>query len=390
MAIARYLEDPVARDLAEKMVFLAGPRQVGKTTAARRILEACGPGAYFSWDRREDRRDIREARWPPGRALVVLDELHKYRQWKRWLKGEFDANRQRLRFLVTGSARLEVYRKGGDSLQGRYHHYRLHPFSCAEIAAPGRPLPDPGAEVEVPASSSRETLDALMEYGGFPEPFLAQSPRTLRRWRKERLDRFFREDVRDLETIRDLSAMETLADLLAERVASPLSLNSLREDLEASHRAVSHWVEVLDRLYFAFRVPPFAGKASHGLRKRAKVYLWDSTSVADRGARFENLVALHLLKFCHLLEDREGHRTQLLYLRDSFGREVDFLVTVDRKPWFAVEAKTGEPRVEPALRYYRDRLKIPWAYQVVLDGTRDFVQDGVRCLPAHRFLAALA
>ena len=211
----------------------------------------------------------------------------------------------------------------------------------------------------------------------------------MRRWQKERLDRFFREDVRDLEPIRDLSSFQLLADLLPERVGSPLSLNALREDLEVSHRGLTHWMEVLERLYHVFRVRPFGGPRGRALKKMPKAYLWDASLVAERGPRFENLVALHLLKLCHYLEDTEGHGVTLHYLRDREGREVDFLVTMGRKPWFAVEAKLSATRVDPVLAYFRDRLAIPWAYQVVLEGTRDFVQDGVRLVPASRFFAAL-
>lgn len=386
----RYLEAPIRADLPAKMVFVAGPRQVGKTTLAQQILAASGPGVYLSWDNREDRAEIRAALWPGGRALVVLDELHKWRGWKGWLKGEFDKHRGRLQFLVTGSARLEVYRRGGDSLQGRYHHYRLHPLSYGEILTPGEPKPpEPAAELPIPTAAARDAVDLLMERGGFPEPYLAGAARTLRRWRRERLERFFREDVRDLEAIRDLSALEELADLLPGRVGSLLSLNALREDLEVSHRAVTHWMDVLERLYHVFRVRPFAARRAQSLRKMAKGYLWDASLVPDPGPRFENLIALHLLKLCHFLQDREGFDVELHYLRDRAGREVDFLVTAARKPWFAVEAKLSETSVDPALVYFRERLKIPWTYQVVFEGQRDFMQDGVRCLPAERFLAAL-
>lgn len=386
----RYLEAGIAADLPHKMVLVAGPRQVGKTTLARHILETAESAVYLSWDNRDDRREIRAARWPGGPALVVLDELHKWRGWKGWLKGEFDKHRERLRFLVTGSARLDVYRKGGDSLQGRYHHYRLHPFSYAEAASQGAPRPPaPATELHIPARGRQDLVDALMQFGGFPEPFLAQSARTQRRWQKERLDRFFREDVRDLEPIRDLSSFQLLAELLPERVGSPLSLNALREDLEVSHRALTHWMDVLERLYHVFRVRPFSGPRSRVLKKMPKAYLWDSSLVADRAARFENLIGLHLLKLCHYLEDAEGHAVELHHLRDRDGREVDFLVTSDRKAWFAVEAKLSETRVDPALRHFRDRLGIPFCYQVTLEGTRDFVEDGVRVVPANRFLAAL-
>ena len=386
----RYLETPIHEDLEAKMVFVAGPRQVGKTTLARRILAAWENGVYLSWDSRGDRKEIRAARWPGGDALVVLDELHKWRGWKGWLKGEFDKHSDHLRFLVTGSARLEVYRRGADSLQGRYHHYRLHPFSYREALSGDEPEPAvPGEELSIPSRGRPDLVTALLEFGGFPEPFLTQSARTLRRWQKERLDRFFREDVRDLEPIRDLSSIELLADLLPDRIGSPLSLNALREDLEVSHRAVSHWMNILDRLYHAFRIPPYATPKVRAVRRMPKAYLWDWSLVPAPGPRFENLVALHLLKFCHYLEDREGHPVVLHYLRDRNGREVDFLVTIGRKPWFAVETKLKASRPDPALLYFRDRLAIPWIYQVTLEGERDVVENGVRMLPAHVFLGAL-
>ncbi len=355
------------------------------------MLEKADTGVYLNWDSREDRREIRAARWPGGEALVVLDELHKWRGWKGWLKGEFDKHRDRLRFLVTGSARLDLYRRGGDSLQGRYHHYRLHPFSFAELMSQGGSpaCPEPGRELPIPARAPQEPLGRLMERSGFPEPFLSGSQRGWRRWQKERLDRFFREDVRDLEAVRDLSPLQVLADLLAERVGSPLSVNSLREDLDASHRGVSHWVDVLERLYHLVRVRPHASPRVRALRRMPKVYLWDWTLVENRAARFENLVAFHLLKLCHFLEDREGYPTELRYLRDRSGREVDFLVIVSGKPWFVVEAKLKETSIDPSLVYFRDRLGLRWCYQVVLEGRRDFVENGVRCLPAPRFLAAL-
>ena len=386
----RYLEAAVRADLENKMVLLAGPRQVGKTTLARRVLRGQESGVYLNWDNREDRREIRAARWPGGTALVVLDELHKWRGWKSWLKGEFDKHRERLSFLVTGSARLDLYRRGGDSLQGRYHHHRLHPFSYAEAVSVRAPRAIPlGRELDLPGRGDQALVEALLEFGGFPEPFLAQSPRGLRRWQKERLERFFREDVRDLEPIRDLSNFQLLADLLPERVGSLLSLNALRGDLEVSHRALAHWMDVLETMYYVFRVRPFGGPRGRLLTKMPKAYMWDWSLVPDRAARFENLVASHLLKLCHHLEDSEGHPLALRYIRDREGREVDFLVAAGRKPWLLVEVKLAETKVDPAVVHFKERFGVPFAYQVTLEGGRDFVQDGVRVVPAHRFLAAL-
>jgi predicted AAA+ superfamily ATPase len=387
---ARYLEASIRGDLEAKMVLLAGPRQVGKTTLARRILQTREMGVYLNWDNREDRGEIRAARWPGGDALIVLDELHKWRGWKGWLKGEFDKHRKHLGFLVTGSARLDVYRRGGDSLQGRYHHHRLHPFSMAEVGSgAGRVAIEPGRELTLPTRGDRDLVETLLQHGGFPEPFLAQSVRTSRRWHKDRLDRFFREDVRDLEPIRDLARLQLLADLIPEKVGSLLSLNALREDLEVSHRALTHWMNILETMYHAYRIRPLGGPRGRALTKMPKAYLWDWSSVAERSPRFENLVGSHLLKLCHFLEDVEGISAGLHYLRDKEGREVDFVVTLGHRPWFAVEVKLSETHPDPALLHFSKRLSIPWAYQVVLDGVRDFVEDGVRVVPADRFLAAL-
>jgi predicted AAA+ superfamily ATPase len=387
MIIPRYLEKTVLDDLGEKMVFISGPRQVGKTTLAKGFLKG-ESDRYFNWDNREDRRKILSPPWPASESTVVLDELHKYRQWKGWLKGEYDTHGDRIHFLVTGSARLDTYRKGGDSLQGRYHSHRLHGFSVGELEG-GFALPAPDQGIEFAESYNRETLSSLFNFGPFPEPFLKQNTRTLRRWRKERLDRFFREDVRDLENVRDLSSLELLADMLEGRVGSLLSLQSLREDLEVSHRAVTHWMEILDRLYFSFRIHPYTHTAVRSLKKTPKAYLWEYTAVTDEGARFENLVASHLLKLKHALEDQEGFRVDLHFLRDASKREVDFLVSVEGRPWFAVECKLSGRKVNPALNYFGERLEIPFLFQITMEEGDDILDGRVRVMPAGKFLAAL-
>ncbi|MEW5984244.1 MAG: DUF4143 domain-containing protein [Acidobacteriota bacterium] len=172
-------------------------------------------------------------------------------------------------------------------------------------------------------------------------------------------------------------------------MGSLLSLNALRENLEVSHRAVTHWMDVLERLYHVVRVRPFTARRFAGLKRMPKAYLWDWTLVRDPAARFENLVAMHLLKLCHALQDWEGYRVDLRVLRDRAGREVDFLLTYDGRPWFAVEAKLAETDPDPVLRYYQQRARIPWVYQVVMETSRDVVADGVRVVPAATFLAAL-
>ncbi|MCD6486825.1 MAG: ATP-binding protein [Syntrophobacterales bacterium] len=387
MIIPRYLTEPIRQDLKEKMVFISGPRQVGKTTLAKTFLEK-EEHRYYNWDNRADRKKILAAQWPAVNSVIVFDELHKYKNWKGWIKGEYDSHGARIRFIITGSARLDIYRKGGDSLQGRYHAHRLHGFSVGELQKTKLSLV-PGKEIEFPGKIERDLLPALFHFGSFPEPFLKQNKRGLRRWQRERLDRFFREDVRDLENVRDLSSMELLASMLEDRIGSLLSFQSLREDLEVSHRAVSHWMTILERLYHCFNVTPFTHKAIRSLKKAAKVYLWDWSVVPDKGARFENLVACHLLKLKHALEDQEGYRIGLHYLRDTGKREVDFLVTAEGKPWFAVECKTSSRTPNPALNYYGERLKIPYLFQITLEEGADTFDGRVRVMPAGKFLGAL-
>ncbi len=388
MSPKRYLSDNIASDLRKKMVFLAGPRQVGKTTLAKKILKESGHGAYYLWDNRQDRQALMKAQWPPDTSTIVLDELHKYKHWKQWIKGEYDKHKDILRFLVTGSARMDVYRKGGDSLQGRYHHYRLHPFSLSELAGKHKP-PSVMSKLEFRPQHDERILKDLLKFSGFPEPIMARTELDHRRWQKERLERFFREDIRDFENVRDLSLIQILADLLPQKVGSPLSLNSLREDVQVSHKAITHWMAILERLYHFFLLRPYTTRAFRGLKKEPKLYLWDWTLVDNDAARFENLMASHLLKFCHYMEDAKGYRAELSYLRDVDKREVDFLVTVDRKPWFAVEAKLSDENPSPALSYFGTRLKIPQLLQVVLHGKRDFIQKDIRVLPALKFLSAL-
>jgi predicted AAA+ superfamily ATPase len=386
----RYIMDAALEDLKSKMVFVGGPRQVGKTTLARELIAArIGETAYYNWDNKSDRLKIMSGEWPSGAKLIVLDEIHKYRAWKRLVKGEFDVHKGRYRFIVTGSARLDVYRRGGDSLQGRYHHYRLHPFTLGELAGLPQRTITPFEEIELPSGDFRDSLALLEKRGGFPEPLFSGSDRTLRRWHNERNERLFREDIRDVELVRDLGSMQLLSDMLPGKVGSLLSANSLREDLEVSHRAVSHWLDVLERFYYHYRIFPFARARIRSLKKEPKLYLWDWSEVPDEAARFENMAASHLLKLVHWLNDGEGYKAELHFIRDTAKREVDFLVAVDGKPWFAVEVKSQSEHLAPALPYFRERLAIPFCYQVLRKSGVDKISGGVRIVSADKFFAAL-
>jgi len=389
MVKQRYLTKFVTEDLKEKMVFVGGPRQVGKTTLARKLVgNHFQHSGYFNWDNRQDRRSIMQSSWPGDAELIILDEIHKYKKWKSLVKGEYDKLKDKYSFLITGSARLDLYRKGGDSMLGRYHYYRLHPFTLAEVVG-RQSVPNVFKEVPIPSQNEKELFLGLDKFGGFPEPFLRQNARVLRRWHNEKVDRLFREDIRDVEQVRDIVNMQLLGDLLPGRAGSLLSLNSLREDLEVSHRAVSNWINILESFYYCFRIYPFAAKNYRSLKKEAKLYLWDWSEIGQEPARFENCVASHLLKFVHFLHDYEGYRAQLYYLRSIEKKEVDFLVTIDKKPWFAVEAKINDANASPHLYYFKDKLKIPFSYQVVKSNGVDRFMNGVRIVSANRFLAGL-
>ena len=371
----RYLEPVLASVLPRKMVFLGGPRQVGKTTLALSLL---GKGAderhpaYFNWDNPLAAGRVRRLEFPPSEPLLILDEIHKYARWRNLVKGICDTEKSRRRILVTGSARLDYYRKGGDSLANRYRYFRLHPFSLGELSA----------------SPTKSDVDTLLRFGGFPEPFLLQDERELRIWQRDRVSRVVRDDLRDLEHVREISLVEHLVELLPSRVGSPLSIKSLREDLEVDHKTVDRWLTVLENLYLCFRISPFGAPKIRAVKKERKLYLWDWSMTPEGGPRFENLVASQLLKYCHFLEDTEGYAMELRFLRDTDQREVDFVVLKNRKPIFAVECKSGDRAVSPAIRYFAERTSIPRFFQVHL-GDRHFETGDVTVIPFRTFCREL-
>jgi len=387
----RYVEPAIQEDLTTRMVFLGGPRQVGKTTLARMIGQRCQAPRYLNWDSREHRKSILEQHWKPETDLLILDELHKYPRWKSLVKGLWDTRTHGEKILVTGSSRMDIFRRGGDSLLGRYHHYRLHPFSLSELAGGVIPPPtDTTPVLEFPAGDA-EIARQLFQYGGFPEPLLAANERVLRRWHKERFERVLREDIRETEAVRSLAQVELLGAMLPERVAAPLSLRSLSEDLEVSPKTVSAWMELLARNYYVFRVPPYSRRLARALKKESKYYLWDWSEVPTEGARFENMVASHLLKWCHYQQDMAGFDVELYYLRDLEKREVDFLVTWQKTPWLLVECKLGGNYAFGHLQHFAGKLGIKdQKYMVSMTGQDDYVDKttGVRVIPAQRFLSA--
>ena len=374
--LPRYIEKAVTKDLKRKMVLVSGPRQSGKTTMAKHLCEAAGSDIekrYLNWDAAEDREKILLERFPAGAGYLVLDEIHKYSRWRQVVKGLYDKRGKELQILVTGSASLNHYRRGGDSLQGRYHFYRLFPLSCAELGSP-----------------SLSTLTDLLTYGGFPEPFMLQSEKESRRWSREFRTRVVREDLADIENVQDVSLIEKLLLRMPDLVGSPLSINALREDLQVSHQSVSRWIAMLENLYAVFRIYPFGAPKLRAVKKEAKHYHLDWTLIKDAGARFENLVACHLLKWCFYLQDAEGRDLEVRYFRDIDKREVDFVITEDDKPIHFVEAKISGKSLSPSLRYLKTRFPSARATQVSLETTEDLVtKEDIRISPAHVFLCEL-
>lgn len=370
--MARYLSSAVKKDLKKKMVFIGGPRQVGKTTLALTFLSPLKEKhpAYLNWDIPSHRKGILKNEIHLKSRLIVFDEIHKYGNWRALMKGLYDEHRSSHSFLVTGSARLDHFSKGGDSLMGRYFYYRLHPFSLLEMNK----------------SPGQRDLKALLKFGGFPEPLFRQSENDWRRWQNNRKHRVVYEDLRDLERVKELSLIELLLESLPERTGSPLSLNSLREDLSVSHQTVSRWVDLLEALYMVFRLPAYGHSAIRSVKKEQKLYFWDWSQVESAGARFENLVASHLLKYCHYHKDTKGLKMELKYIRDTDKREVDFVVLQNKKPQFAVECKSHGSVLSPHLTYFQKRLAIPRCFQVhLLDRDFGHEEKGGRSLPFIRF-----
>ena len=303
----------------------------------------------------------------------VFDEIHKYRLWRNFLKGLYDARSGSQRILVTGSARLDFYRYGGDSLQGRYHLLRLHPLSAGELGL----------------GAHRELLD-LLTLGGFPEPFFRGREREARRWSREYRTLLVREELAALERVTDLGRIELLLVRLPELVGSPLSLNALREDLQVSHATVANWLDILERLYAVFRVSPFGAPRIRAVKKAQKHYHLDWSLVPEAAQRFENLVGAHLLKWVHFVQDTEGRDVELRYFRDVDGREVDFVVFEGRRPTLLVECKWADAPIDRGLSYLKRRFPDCQAWQVCAVGTKDFLSpEGVRACPALELLRRL-
>ena len=404
----RYIAPEIEKTLQghHKMAFIAGPRQVGKTTLLKKMLTDQAGDAYFNWDVTEHREKIlrsKENFWtnPVGRTeppvRIGLDEIHKYPRWKQFLKGLYDQHGKTLQIIVTGSGRLDVYQRGGDSLFGRYYLFRLHPFTLGEflsngLGAPTKPnLFFENIMASEPAHGADKALGLIEKFSGFPEPLFDGTEETLSRWRRQHRDLVLREDLRDLSQIREIGLIDALVQMLPSKIGAPLSLNALREDLNVSFGAVKNWIDTLARLYFLFEIRPYTGKLSRALRREGKVYLYDPSIIENEGARFENVVALHLRKLIDAWNDFGHGDFDLHYVRNKEKKETDFLITDRQKPLALVEAKLSESDVDPSLAYFAERLKTPHALQVVrkLERKRETNTGKIAVISAIRLLSQI-
>ena len=401
MSKRRRIYDTILADHLERhrqMAFVTGPRQVGKTTTCRGLSSG-----YLDWDNADDRRVILQGpaataqrlglerlRAEPPRA--TFDELHKYRRWKSFLKGFFDTYADSVRVLVTGSSRLDVYRRGGDSLMGRYFLYRMHPFTVAEAICAD--LPDARRIIRPPQRITEADFAALWEHGGYPEPFLKRDLRFSRRWRTLRQQLLLREDIRDLTRVHELGQLSTLVDLLLARSTQQVVYSDLGREVQVSVDTLRRWIDTLCGIHLGFLLRPWFKNVSSSLRKEPKWFLRDWSGVSDEGRRAETFIACHLLKAVEGWTDLGLGDFQLGYLRDKRKREVDFLIVRDGKPWVLIEAKKAEGQLSGALAHFQEQTKAPYALQVVLEA--DYVdadcfatRRGPLVVPARTFLSQL-
>jgi uncharacterized protein len=402
MTVPRMYDRMLSQHLAEQrqMAFVAGARQVGKTTTCRNLVDTT---SYLNWDNLDDRRLLLAgpaaiaarlglSRPSTIRPVAVFDELHKYPRWKSLLKGFFDSYGEHVGVIVTGSTRLDVFRRGGDSLMGRYFLYRMHPLSVAELLPPT--CSPEGDQATRPAAPLPEQLfQALWEHGGYPEPFAKRDTAFSNRWRRLRLQQLLREDIRDLTRVQELDQLEVLMTLLRERSAGQLIYSTLAKEVNVAVDTIKRWLVSLTAMYFGFLVRPWFKNVAKGLRKEPKWFLSDWSVVEDVGARAETFVACHLLKAVEGFEDLGLGEFELRYVRDKDKREVDFLIIRDRKPWLLVEVKMSDTRLSPTLEHHQRQLGAPHALQVVVN--LDYEQ--IDCfshrhpvvVPARTFLSQL-
>lgn len=373
--IKRSIQAQIKKDLSEKMVIIAGPRQCGKTTLAHSLGM---PYEYLNYDNLDDRAIILKREWDFQKKLIVFDELHKMPKWKAWLKGVYDKKPRANSILVTGSARLNAFKKTGDSLAGRHFYYRLHPFDMKELSQ---------AKVKL---TDQEKFNRLMTVGGYPEPFLKGDMRSYLRWRQTHLDLILRQDLADFEVVRDLRSIEVLVQMLRMRVGSCISVNALATDLQKDPKTVQKWLGILEDLFIIFKVTPYFKDISRAVKKESKYYFYDNGLVeGDQSVKLENLVACALLKEAHFQTDVLGNPMNLHFLKIKGGRELDFALIPEIKSEATklIEVKWANSEISPNFKLFSPAFKNCHKIQLVAEPKRQFQSEsGVLLTKASEWL----
>ncbi len=396
----------IFNELADEnsMTFMAGPRQVGKTTLAHRISESYTNHVYFNWDIPDHRTRFVEKptffqeieRKDESTPLVIFDEIHKYKDWKNYLKGIYDQFHMAYQFLVSGSGRLDIYQKGGDSLAGRYSLFHLWPFTIAELGNTNRThtefMRNPLRISMKSYDRLREIWSTLGDLSGFPEPYLSGRKTTYRRWSSTYSQQLIREDIRDLTGVKSIGDIETLYYLLPSKVGSPISIPSLSRDLKVSYNTVRSWLMTFQRFFLIFSLSPWTHKIARAIKKEQKIYLWDAPRIKDPAARFENMIAMELYRAVSIWNDMGYGNYSLHFIKNKEQQEVDFLIADDHEPVILVEAKLSDSQPTPVVTKFQNMLKVP-AIQLVdqADGFRKISNGDQTILigPACQWLAML-
>jgi predicted AAA+ superfamily ATPase len=384
--------------LSDRMLFVAGPRQVGKTTYAKKKIAELG-GNYFTWDDRKVRTAYAKdsdffAKTTKASELVVFDEIHKIKNWKNILKGAFDVYKDQFRFLITGSAKLDTFRRSGDSLVGRYFLTHMMPLSLGDLSNNNFQGFHSADDLLITAHNQstsqinfRDEIESLVYLSGFPEPFFKSQETFTRRWQRQHRELLVREDLRDLTNVKNLDAVENLVNLLEPRVGSTCSIDSLAKLLEVDYKSVKQWLLYLEKIMLIYGIKPWSKKINRSLHKNSKFYFYDWSCIKDVGARLENFVASQLLKICILYQDRFGYKYDLHYIRTYDGMEVDFLISCDSQPWLLVEVKNDKPDISPALYKFKEELNVT---ALVLTNQPKFNErrkDGISIMSLERFFS---
>ncbi|KJV91810.1 ATP-binding protein [Rickettsia bellii] len=383
-----------------KLVFISGPRQVGKTTISKQSIKNNVNSVYLNWDYLEDRQQILNKHNETFEKLllikannkprIILDEIHKFKDWKNLVKGFYDKFGDSIEFIISGSAKLNIYKKGGDSLMGRYINLTVHPLSVAEIS---KNFSDNIEYIANPKNIRKDEFDALINFGGFAEVYLKGTTRFHRIWSKQRFEQLFREDVRNTEDINNIYTLELLATIINEQVGALTNYTNLANKVRASDQTIRRWLSLLEKHYYCFSIRPWAKNVVRSLIKEPKYYLWDWSQIKDSGAKFENLIASHLLKAVYFWNESGLGDFSLCYLRDKQKQEVDFVIIKDDKPWILVEAKVSDLSISPSLKYFHELLKPEFSFQVVQNkqaiDSSCFDKPGLWIVPAITFLSQL-